>query len=134
MTWKEIGRTNLMQGDYRGAVEALDRVLAIEPQAPTVHFMLAQAHRALGDTERSQRHHALYQRYNYDIAAQEMAAIYLRQDPHANRERQPIHEHSSAPLVALHAVNSSASPNGSRLLRRLNASSTTHRISSKSRT
>ncbi len=51
-----LGRARLALGDQAGAVELLEQVLALDPQATRVHYRLALAYRGLGDPERSQRH------------------------------------------------------------------------------
>ena len=51
-----LGRARLALGDRAGAVELLERVLALDPQATRVHYRLALAYRGLGDAERAERH------------------------------------------------------------------------------
>ena len=51
-----LGRARLALGEQAGAVELLEQVLALDPQATRVHYRLALAYRGLGDRERAERH------------------------------------------------------------------------------
>ncbi len=100
--WGEIGHTLLLKAQYREAAEAFDKALAINPETASIHFMLTLVHRALGNQQLSQRHHALFNRFRDDPLSQRLVGAYLKTDPDANFERQPLHEHRSVPLDGIH--------------------------------
>lgn len=52
----ELGRTALREGDPARARDLLKRELRLQPQQHEVHFWLAQAYAALGDTPEAARH------------------------------------------------------------------------------
>jgi tetratricopeptide (TPR) repeat protein len=55
----EMGRLRYQQGDYDAARDALEQALVLQPQATRLHYPLALAYRALGDTRQARRHLAL---------------------------------------------------------------------------
>jgi tetratricopeptide (TPR) repeat protein len=55
----EMGRLRYQQGDYDAARDALEQALALQPKATRLHYPLALAYRALGDTRQARRHLAL---------------------------------------------------------------------------
>jgi len=55
-----LGQVLLLKHDFSGAVEHFTRALELEPEASQIHYPLAQALRALGQTEQAQEHLKLY--------------------------------------------------------------------------
>lgn len=55
-----LGQVLLLKHEYAGAVEHFTRALELEPDASQIHYPLAQALRALGQTEQAQEHLRLY--------------------------------------------------------------------------
>jgi tetratricopeptide (TPR) repeat protein len=51
-----LGRAALARQDYGQAVEHLEHVLSVEPQASVVHYPLAMAYRGLGDFAKAEAH------------------------------------------------------------------------------
>ena len=51
-----IGRAALLAGDYRQAIDVLERLLAGDPTAAAAHYPLGMAYRALGDEARAAAH------------------------------------------------------------------------------
>ncbi len=98
LIWKEIGRISFMSADFKGAAEAFDRALAIEPQDSAIHLMMSQAQRALGNAERSQRHQRLFEQYRPSSEGGRAIGVYLEKEPLADVERRLFHEHGSVPL------------------------------------
>ncbi len=87
-----------LQRKYRDAVAVLDRVSRIDPENLQMHYTRMRAYRGLGDLEAAERAEQLFLRYKADDSAQTRTASLRRASPEDNNERQPIHEHVSAPL------------------------------------
>ena len=51
-----LGRTRLVQRDFRSAVDYLERALAIDPRVSGIRYPLALAHRGLGDLTAAELH------------------------------------------------------------------------------
>lgn len=94
----EIGRVQFLQRDFRGAIETLRHVLAVDPEDLKAHYTLMLAWRGLGDLERAAREEKLFRRFKADEAAQTITARRRLLSPEDNNERQPIHDHVSVPL------------------------------------
>ncbi|MGH9464753.1 MAG: tetratricopeptide repeat protein, partial [Thermoanaerobaculia bacterium] len=100
----QIGRVHFLERRYADAVAALQQVLAVDPEDLMAHYTLMLSYRGLGDLERSEHHRQLYERFKADEASQILTGEYRQRNPHDNNERQPIHEHATAPLEALPPV------------------------------
>lgn len=55
MVLTQLGRLAIKTGQYEKAVERLQAAIAVEPQNPNANCLLAQAFKALGDTEAANR-------------------------------------------------------------------------------
>jgi tetratricopeptide (TPR) repeat protein len=97
----QVGRVLFLERRHAEAIAELQHVLAIDPEDLMAHYTLMLAHRGAGDTARAERHQRLYQRFKADEASQVLTGDYRERHPHDNNERQPIHEHHSAPLADL---------------------------------
>lgn len=60
-----LGRAALAKREYTRAVDAFERVLALDPRASIVHYPLALAYRGLGQVEKAEAH--LRQRGEVDV-------------------------------------------------------------------
>jgi len=96
----QIGRILFLKRRYRDAVETFERVLEIDPEDLQAHYNLMLCWRGLGATEQARREQVLYQRFKADESAQAITGPYRRLHPDDNNERQPVHEHGSAPVGA----------------------------------
>lgn len=94
----QIGRILFLNRDYEGAIAALERVLAIDPEDLQAHYNLMLAYRGAGQAEKAARAERLFRRFKADESAQLLTAAMRRLSPEDNNERQPIHEHEGAPL------------------------------------
>jgi protein O-GlcNAc transferase len=56
MAYLELGKALLKQGQLEQALEALQRALAIGPESPPVHYVLAQCYRRQSQPEKAQYH------------------------------------------------------------------------------
>jgi tetratricopeptide (TPR) repeat protein len=61
-----LGRAALARQDYGRAVEYLEQVLSVNPQASVVHYPLAMAYRGLGDVAKAEAHVRLQGRAEAD--------------------------------------------------------------------
>ncbi len=94
----QIGRILFLKRDYAGAVQALDRALAVDPEDLQAHYNLMLARRGLGDLEGAAREETLFKRFKADEASQSLTAKPRLLSPEDNNELEPIHEHESVPL------------------------------------
>jgi tetratricopeptide (TPR) repeat protein len=92
-----IGRVRFLERDYQGALQALRRVLDVDPEDIQAHYNLMLAYRGLGDSKQADHERSLYLRFKADEASQEITGPYRSGHPEDNNERQRIHEHRSAP-------------------------------------
>jgi tetratricopeptide (TPR) repeat protein len=94
----QIGRILFLKREYKAAVEALQRVLAVDPEDVQAHYNLMLCYRGLDDQEKAEREEKLFRRFKADESAQAITAKPRMLSPEDNNERQAIHEHESAPL------------------------------------
>ena len=92
----QLGRVLFLQRQYPPAVEALQRVLSIDPEDLQAHYNLMLAYRGLGNGELAAREEALYRRFKADESSQAITGPYRQLHPDDNNERQSIHEHRNA--------------------------------------
>jgi tetratricopeptide (TPR) repeat protein len=100
----QLGRVLFLQRQHGPAIEALKRVLAVDPEDLQAHYNLMLAYRGLGQTELAAREEALYRRFKADESAQSITGPYRQLHPDDNNERQSIHEHVT--VAASHPVAS----------------------------
>ena len=101
VVWNGVGRIRFLQREYALAVEALGRVLEIDPEDLMAHYNLMLSYTGLNQEEKAVAHQQLYLRFKADESAQAITGPYRRDHPEDNRERQPIHEHPSVDLSLL---------------------------------
>ncbi len=97
-----LGQIALLRRDYAAAVEYLTQVLALEPAATRVHYPLAQALRALGDTAAAREH--LAQRGNglptaRDPLVEELLALQSGARLHFSRAMKAVRKHDYSAAV-----------------------------------
>jgi tetratricopeptide (TPR) repeat protein len=95
---RELAQQLLLQQDYAGAVQELESVLLVDAEDRAAHLSLTLAYRALGQAERAERHQKLAARFAPFEAGHILTPEFWAAHPHENLERQPVHEHRSAPL------------------------------------
>ena len=111
----QLGRVLFLQRQHGPAVDALKRVLAIDPEDLQAHYNLMLAYRGLGQTDLASREEVLYRRFKADEASQAITGPYRQLHPDDNNERQSIHEHQTvAPPRASVTSNEFARPRRSR--------------------
>jgi tetratricopeptide (TPR) repeat protein len=94
----QIGRILFLKRDFRGAVEALERVLTVDPEDVQAQYNLMLSYRGAGDNEKAARAEKLFRRFKADEASQEITAKPRLLSPEDNNERQAIHDHETVPL------------------------------------
>jgi tetratricopeptide (TPR) repeat protein len=94
----EMARILFLKREYKEALKVLERVCAVDPEDLQMHYTAMLCWRALGNQEMAAREAKLFRRFKADEAAQAITAERRRISPEDNNERQPIHEHESAPL------------------------------------
>ncbi|MDP6780042.1 MAG: tetratricopeptide repeat protein, partial [Candidatus Latescibacteria bacterium] len=92
--WKNLGRVRYLSGTREGALEALDRALAIDPEDRMVHYHRMLTLRALGRRKEAVAAEAAYRKYQIDESAREVTRAFLLEHPDEERESQPIHTHT----------------------------------------
>ncbi len=95
----QIARLLFLQRKYADAIKVLERVCLIDPEDIQMHYTLMLSYRGLGDAESADREEQLFNRFKADESAQAITGARRLQSPEDNNERQPIHEHESAPLA-----------------------------------
>jgi Flp pilus assembly protein TadD len=94
----QIGRILFLKRQYREAVAALEKVLAVDPEDLQAHYTLMLAYRGLGDNGKAAREETLFRRFKADESSQALTERPRLLSPEDNNERQMIHEHDSVPL------------------------------------
>jgi tetratricopeptide (TPR) repeat protein len=97
----QMGRILFLKKQYAEAVQALRKVLMVDPEDLQAHYTLMLCYRGLGDHARAARQEKLFRRFKADESAQEITAKPRLLSPEDNNERQMIHDHESVPLPAV---------------------------------
>lgn len=105
----QLGRVRFLQRDYAAAVEALQRVLAVDTEDLQAHYNLMLAYRGLGETEKAAHEEQLFRRFKADESAQAVTAKPRLLSAEDNNERQAIHDHESVPLFVRDAERANRS-------------------------
>ncbi|MCS6951237.1 MAG: tetratricopeptide repeat protein [Bryobacterales bacterium] len=99
----QMGRVLFLKRDYKAAVEAFQRVLAVDPEDVQAHYNLMLCYRGLGEWEKAKRAEKLFLRFKADESAQSITQKPRLLSPEDNNERQRIHFHESVPLERIAA-------------------------------
>lgn len=91
----QVARVQFLRRDFKAAVEAGRRVLAIDPEDVQAHYTLMLAYRGLGDAAAADREQKLFQRFKADESSQAITQTRRLQSKEDNNERQMIHDHES---------------------------------------
>ncbi len=98
VVWNQVARLLFLKRDYKGSIDALLKVNAVDPEDLQMHYTAMLAYRGLGDKEKADREQKLFQRFKTEESAQAITAKRRLLSPEDNNERQNIHDHESAPL------------------------------------
>ena len=91
----EIGRLYYLKREYDQAIIELKKTLEVDPENLDAHYNLMLCYRAVGNKIEAVTAQKLYLRFKADESVDQITGLARRADPDANRERQPIHEHTS---------------------------------------
>ena len=95
-SWRNLGRVLYLDGRFDEALEALARVLAIDPEDRVAHYHRMLSLRALGREAEAKLAEAAYQYHQIDESAQAVTRAYRLRHGDDNREVQAIHIHQLA--------------------------------------
>ena len=95
----QLGRMHFLKREYETALTQFQKTLAVDPEDLDAHYNMMRCYRALKNPSMAAKSHKLYQRFKADESVDAITGIARRADPHANRERQPIHEHTNSYVV-----------------------------------
>lgn len=91
-----LGRMHYLKRDYDAALVHFQKTLEVDPEDLDAHYNMMRCYRALNNKVMALKSEKLYLRFKADESVDEITGIARRADPHANRERQPIHEHTNS--------------------------------------
>ena len=92
----QLGRMHFLKREYETALTQFQKTLAVDPEDLDAHYNMMRCYRALRNPSMAAKSHKLYQRFKADESVDAITGIARRADPDANRERQPIHEHTNS--------------------------------------
>ncbi len=91
-----LGRMHFLKRNYETALVHFKKTLEVDPEDLDAHYNMMRCYRALKNTPMANKSRKLYLRFKADESVDEITGIARRADPHANRERQQIHEHTNS--------------------------------------
>lgn len=94
----QMGRILFLKREYKQAVNALQKVLQVDPEDVQAHYTLMLCYRGLGDQEKVAREEKLFRRFKADESSQAITAKPRLASPEDNNERQTIHDHESVTI------------------------------------
>jgi len=106
----QVGRVLFLKKQYAEAVAAFQDTLSVDPEDLQAHYNLMLCYRGLGQQENAQREEKLFLRFKADESAQSLTEQPRLRNPEENNERQPVHDHDTAPRAATGAVISARRP------------------------
>jgi tetratricopeptide (TPR) repeat protein len=89
-----------LKRQYKDAIDAFIKVLAIDPEDLQAHYNLMLCYQGLGEATAASRERALYERFKADESSQSITGPYRQLHADDNNERQQIHEHATATIQA----------------------------------
>jgi tetratricopeptide (TPR) repeat protein len=108
----QLGRVLFLKRQFKEAVEALTKVLAIDPEDLQAHYTLMLCYQGLGDAQAAARERVLYERFKADESSQAITGPYRQLHPDDNNERQQIHEHYTQRRTGMEALAASSAGAG----------------------
>jgi tetratricopeptide (TPR) repeat protein len=92
----ELGRMHFLKREYEAALAQFQQTLAVDPEDLDAHYNMMRCYRALKNPAMAAKSKKLYLRFKADESVDAITGIARRADPHANLERQQIHEHTNS--------------------------------------
>ncbi len=94
-----LGRMHFLKREYEIALTQFQKTIDVDPEDLDAHYNMMRCYRALNNPSMAAKSHKLYQRFKADESVDSITGIARRADPDANRESQPIHEHTNSYLA-----------------------------------
>jgi len=91
--WNQLARLYFLRGDCGQALQAIDRVFAVDPEDLSAHYNAMLCYKAMGRLEEGAVEERWYKYHKDDETSAALMAEYRRAHPFANRESLPIHVH-----------------------------------------
>ena len=88
-----LGRLHFLKRNFQVAISYFQKSLKVDPEDLDAHYNMMRCYRALKNPSMAAKSRKLYIRFKADESVDDITGIARRADPHANIERQPIHEH-----------------------------------------
>ena len=95
----DLGHVLFLEHKYAEARHQFEHTLTIDPEDLEANYNLMLCYTGLGDSARAAEFQTRYLRFKADESSQTITGAYRQTHPEDNLERQPIHEHDSAPLT-----------------------------------
>ncbi len=92
----KLGRLRFLKRDYENALQEFQKTLAVDPEDLDAHYNMMRCYRALKNPSMAAQSQKLYLRFKVDESVEAITGTPRRTDANANRERQPIHEHTNS--------------------------------------
>lgn len=111
----DLGHVLFLQHKYAEAKEQFEHTLSIDPEDLEANYNLMLCYTGLGDSTMAKEFQTRYLRFKADEASQTITGAYRQSHPEDNLERQPIHEHDSAPLSEFAAQQPKTEQRGTKM-------------------
>ena len=92
----QLGRMHFLKRDYETALAEFQQTLTVDPEDLDAHYNMMRCYRALKNPSMAAKSQKLYLRFKADESVDAITGTPRRADANANRERQPIHEHTNS--------------------------------------
>ncbi len=89
----ELGRVHYLKREYETALGHFQNTLQVDPEDLDAHYNMMLCYSGLKNPAMAAKSRKLYLRFKADESVDAITGITRRADPHANLERQTIHEH-----------------------------------------
>ncbi len=89
----ELGRIHYLKREYETALGHFQNTLQVDPEDLDAHYNMMLCYSGLKNPAMAAKSRKLYLRFKADESVDAITGITRRADPHANLERQAIHEH-----------------------------------------
>ena len=92
----QLGRMHFLKRNYETALAEFQKTLEVDPEDLDAHYNMMRCYRALKNPSMAAKAQKLYLRFKADESVDAITGTPRRTDANANRERQPIHEHTNS--------------------------------------
>ena len=92
----QLGRMHFLKRNYQTALTEFQKTLEVDAEDLDAHYNMMRCYRALKNPSMAAKAQKLYLRFKADESVDAITGTPRRADANANRERQPIHEHTNS--------------------------------------